>query len=147
MRALQSLLVLALVFLSGCTRSDDNKDSWKAPKLNEDSGKATEHIVGLWQAVKGFDVTPHMSFEFERAGTFKVMERTGPGLTKDNKKTEERTVTVAEGRYKVEGKQLTMTGKVDGDEVTSIRMIKTLTDRVLIVENDKGKTSEFEKRH
>src|SRR6516225_136067 len=75
--------------------------------------KASKQIVGEWQGVKGWETTPDMGLQFDRDGTFKVTERTGPGLTKDNKKIEAKTVTVAEGRYTIEGKQLTMVAQVD----------------------------------
>ena len=110
------------------------------------SPKASEQIVGEWQGVKGWDITSEMGLQFDKDGTFKVTRRQGPGLTRDNKKTEAKTVTVAEGRYTIEGGQLRMTAKVDGKEATQSREIKTLTDKVLILANDSGKTSEFKRK-
>lgn len=136
MHILRSALLLGFLLISG--------SAWSANE--NEPAKASEKIIGEWQGVKGWETTPNISMQFEKAGTFKTKERQGAGLTKDNKKIEAKTVTVAEGRYKIEGRQLKITFKVDGKEVSQTREIKMLTDKVLILANDAGKTSEYKKK-
>jgi uncharacterized protein (TIGR03066 family) len=136
MRPFGAALLVGVLLVSGPAWGGDDKP---APK-------AAEQIVGEWQGVKGWETTPDMGVQFDKDGTFKVTRRKGPGFTKDNKKIEATTETIAEGRYKIEGNQLKLTAKVDGKEATQSREIKTLTDKVLILANEAGKTSEYKKK-
>jgi uncharacterized protein (TIGR03066 family) len=129
----RSLAVLVLLFLPATIWcGDDQKPA-----------KASELIIGVWTGVKGWETSPDLSMQFEKSGTFKLLERKGESLTKGNKKIAAETVTVASGSYTIKGQRLTMSAKVDGKEVTDSRTIKTLTDKTLILVNDEGKTSEY----
>jgi uncharacterized protein (TIGR03066 family) len=119
-----------------------------APGWGRDDAKAptADKLVGEWQVVKSWDMNTDMGLQFAKDGTFKLTERKGPGLRRDGTKTEAKTVTVAEGRYTVEGKTLKMSAKVDGKETTQTRQIKTLTDTALVLADEAGKTSELKKK-
>jgi uncharacterized protein (TIGR03066 family) len=105
-----------------------------------------QQLIGEWQVVKGPDLTPSMSIEFAKDGRFKLMEQEGPGLTKGGKKLAAKTVTVAEGRYTIDRNKLVMTAKQNDKEVKETRSIKTLTEKSLILADEKGTTSEFKKK-
>ncbi len=126
--------------------AEEKASAKKVAQEKASAREAAEKIVGEWQGVKGWEAMPNISMQFEKDGTFKTKERRGPGLTKDNKQIEAKTVTLAEGCYQIEGRQLTITFKADGKEVTPTRAIKMLTDKVLIRANDSGKTSEYKKK-
>lgn len=131
------LLALVLTFLI-CLN-----DVWCVD--DKESTKDFAQIVGLWEVTAGRRVSPDTSLEFSKVGTFKVLRRQGPGITKDNKTIDAKTVTVAEGRYKIEASQLIMTAKVDGEEKTEKYVIKSLTDKLLITVRNDGDVTHYKK--
>jgi uncharacterized protein (TIGR03066 family) len=97
-------------------------------------GKNADKIVGTWEAVKG-EVPAGSTIEFTKDGKMKLNIKAGG-----------QTISV-EGTYKVDGDKLTTTGKgPDGKEKTETVKIKKLTDKELVIEDEKGKTEEFKKQ-
>jgi uncharacterized protein (TIGR03066 family) len=94
-----------------------------------------EKIIGTWKPTKGEgSAVPDATLEFTKDGKLKVTVKIG-----DN------TVTV-EGSYEIDGDQITLTMKEGDKEKKETATIKTLTDKVLVTVDKKGKTEEFKKK-
>jgi uncharacterized protein (TIGR03066 family) len=89
-------------------------------------------IVGVWELVKG-EGPPGSTAEFTKDGKVKVQ-----GKVKDKEFS-------FSGTYKIKDDKLTVTMKVEDKDITDTDTIKKLTDKELILEDDKGKVSEFKR--
>jgi uncharacterized protein (TIGR03066 family) len=103
----------------------------KAPEKDTNKDK----IVGTWELVKaGSDLPKGATVTFTKDGkmtiTFKV---------------ENETVTV-KGTYQIDGEKLTIMHKDEGKEIKETMTIKTLTDKALVVVDEKKNTDEFKKK-
>lgn len=113
---MRSLLLCALAALAlQLTLSADDK------KTNDAYAKK---IVGKWAMKKDAGKT--------------VVEFTKDGKMRVNTVINEKETSL-EGRYKVEGKKLTVTVAVGAKEVERVQTIFDLTDTELITSDDKGK--------
>jgi uncharacterized protein (TIGR03066 family) len=100
----------------------------------QDPTKTAGKIVGTWKPTKG-EIPASTTVEFTKNGKMKLNIKAGG-----------RTISL-EGTYKVDGDKLTTTGKgPDGKEKTVTVKIKKLTDKELVIEDEKGKTEEFKKQ-
>jgi uncharacterized protein (TIGR03066 family) len=113
--ALAGLLVLGLA-LVGMAGTDNAKK-----------------LVGLWEVTKGEDVPKGTTVEFTKDGKLKL-----------HAKVDDKDLN-ASGTYKVEGNKLTVTVEFGGKSDTHTDTISKLSDDQLILENDKGKTTEFKR--
>jgi uncharacterized protein (TIGR03066 family) len=93
-------------------------------------------ILGVWEITKSDDGTPTgTTIEFAKDGKVKVTTKAGD------------LVLNLEGTYKVEGDKLTVTIKPPNEkEQTDTVTITKLTDKVLIIKDEKGKIDEFKKK-
>ena len=130
MHALRFVLSMALVVtLVGAASAEEKKATNK------------EKIVGTWELVKAattdkMNVLPPVgaNFEFTKDGKVKVSAKVG-----------DKVVDGGEGKYEVDGDTLKLILAADKIETSKI---KTLTDKVLVVEDkngDKSTTMEFKK--
>jgi uncharacterized protein (TIGR03066 family) len=97
-------------------------------------------IVGKWELTKSEEIPPGVIAEFTKDGklsvTLTVKGPDGKGMS-----------FKLEGTYKVEGNTLTVAMKgPDGKEKTDKDTIKELTDKKLVLEDDKGKVTKFKKK-
>jgi uncharacterized protein (TIGR03066 family) len=114
---LAAFLIVGLTAAYGADKKDDNKTK----------------IVGVWEVVKG---------EAPKGAT---MEFTKDGKLKFTVEVEGKKVTV-EGTYEVDGESIKTVGKgPDGKEHKETAKIKKLTDKELVIEDEKGKTDEFKR--
>jgi uncharacterized protein (TIGR03066 family) len=118
-------LALAVVFVLGVTavRADEKKDAETKDKL-----------VGTWEVTKGDSLPPGSTAEFTKDGKLKLTI----------KADKDKSVTI-EGTFKVEGETFKTTLKAEGKEHTETLKIKSLTDKELVIEDEKGKKDTFKK--
>ncbi|HEY1861446.1 MAG TPA: TIGR03066 family protein, partial [Gemmataceae bacterium] len=102
--------------------ADDKKDDKK------------DKLVGVWEATKG-DAPKGATLEFSKDGKLKI------AFEADGKKI------AIEGTFKVDGDSLETNLKgPDGKEHKETMKIKTLTEKELVTEDEKGKIDEFKKQ-
>jgi uncharacterized protein (TIGR03066 family) len=117
-------LALTAVLVVGLTaiRADDKKDDKKA------------QIVGVWEPTKG-EAPKGTTLEFTKDGKLKIT------IDAEGKK-----VTI-EGTYELDGDSLKTNLKgPDGKERKETMKIKSLSDKELKTEDEKGKIDEFKKQ-
>jgi uncharacterized protein (TIGR03066 family) len=122
----KSLLALAacLVFCS-FVQADEKKDAEKATK---------DKLVGMWVATKG-DIPEGATLEFSKEGKLKLV------VTVDGK------ATANDATFEADGDTLTVAHKAsDGKDVKEKVKIKKLTDKELVMEDEKGKVMEFARK-
>jgi uncharacterized protein (TIGR03066 family) len=101
-----------------------------APKANR------QKILGVWEVTKSDDGTPAgTTIEFTKDGKMTVKAKVG-----------DETLTL-EGIYKLERDKVTLTYREPGgQEMTDTATITKLTDKELILKDDKGKIDEFKRK-
>jgi uncharacterized protein (TIGR03066 family) len=92
-----------------------------------------EKLLGKWEATKG-EIPPGSTFDFGKDGKLKITIKVEGKEISD------------ESAYKVEAQTIKTTHKEGPKDVTETLKIKTLTDKILITEDEKGKIDEFKKR-
>jgi uncharacterized protein (TIGR03066 family) len=92
-----------------------------------------EKIVGKWEPTEG-NIPKGATIEFTKDGKVKIM------VDKDGKPF------MVEGTYEVDGDKLKVVLKFDGQEMKQTMTIKTLTDKELATEDEKGKVDKFKKK-
>ena len=100
----------------------------KDAKTNKDK------LVGVWEVTKSEGAPAGSTVEFTKDGKMIV-------TVKADNKTEK-----VEGTYTVDGDSIKSNLKVGDKEVKETAKIKKLTDKVLVTEDEKGKTDEFKKK-
>jgi len=139
-------LIVGLAGNVGCSKKEKDSSSSESPR----ELTTQEKLVGVWEVVKSDDI-PHgelaeikdldvkMTVEFTKDGKF-IVKFTGS----DKKKI--RTMTAAEGTYKLDGEKFTTTQMDENDkERKDVETIKTLTETELVIVDEKGKTDVFRK--
>jgi uncharacterized protein (TIGR03066 family) len=90
-------------------------------------------IVGVWEVVKGEGAPPGSTVEFTKDGKLKVQAKVGDKEFK------------IDGTYKVEGEKLMVKLTFEGKTVEETNKIKKLTEKELLLEDEKGKVEEFKR--
>jgi len=123
---LLGLVVLALGFGAVSVRAEQNKDS------------NSTKILGKWLTAKGPE---KVTLEFMKDGKIRVtIEKE---VTKKGAAKSEIVKETIEGSYKLDGNKVTLTAKVEGEEVKRTMTIKTLTDKTLVTEDERGMKEEY----
>jgi uncharacterized protein (TIGR03066 family) len=91
-----------------------------------------DKLLGRWEATRG-EIPPGSILEFTRDGKLKITIKVDGKAMSD------------ESSYVVQGEAIKTTHKEGAKEVTETLKIKTLTEKVLVTEDDKAKTEEFKK--
>lgn len=106
-----------------------------------------DKLIGAWKLAKsgGKAATENVVIEYTKDGKLKIVMTAPPGLAKGGKKAAAQTFTV-EGTYKVEKDKITVALKQGGREQKGTATVKTLTDKKLVMVDEKGKEDEFEKQ-
>jgi uncharacterized protein (TIGR03066 family) len=99
--------------------------------LNARAEDKADKLLGKWEAVKG-QLPPGSTVEFSKGGKIKV-------VVKAEGKTE-----THDGTYTFEGGTIKVTRKHDGEVRTQSYKVKTLNEKELVVEGERG-TSEFKR--
>lgn len=122
MRAV-SLTLAACALLTLSARAEDRKPASKADKL-----------VGTWEVVKGH-LPAGATAAFTKDGKLTISgEREGKPFK-------------VVGTYKLDSDKIQTTAKgTDGKERTHTHTIKSLTDKELVVEDDKGESITFKRK-
>jgi uncharacterized protein (TIGR03066 family) len=114
----------ALLFLGvSAAGADDKKD------LDKDK------LVGTWELTQGETLPPGTTCEFTKDGKIKLVLPTPDG----------KKVTI-EGTYKIEGQAFRATLKDGNKENTETLKVPTLTDKELVMVDEKGKKDSFKKK-
>lgn len=125
------LLGLALGFgCSGVTTKTETSEE----KAKEKTASNQDKLVGSWELVKserGAVVAGNVTLTFARDGQF-TFEVKNKGTTQ-------------EGTYAVEGDKLKTTTPKDDVDDKKVKVIKKLTDTVLVLADEKGKKDEYKK--
>ena len=148
---LTACVVLALSACSGgSSGKNENKGSSSQNKDNKGTpaGEKTnaDKIIGKWELVKsGLEAAVGETVEFAKDGKMKMTTKPIVGKDKEIKYVgKEQTI---EGTYKVEGDKITVTMKgPDGKVGSDTAPIKTLTDTKLVIEVEKGKFDEYQRK-
>jgi uncharacterized protein (TIGR03066 family) len=111
----------------------DTKDGNKPPK-SDPAKESTiqEKLLGRWEATKG-EIPPGSVLELTRDGKLKMTIKVEGKAMSD------------ESTFVVQGEAIKTTHKEGPREVTETLKIKTLTDKMLVTEDERGKTEEFKK--
>jgi uncharacterized protein (TIGR03066 family) len=126
MKSLRSVVACCLVLsLAGLAFAEEKKDDTKSNK---------DKLVGVWEVTKSEGAPAGSTVEFTKDGKMIV-------TVKADNKTEK-----VEGTYTVDGDSIKSNLKVGDKEVKETAKIKKLTDKVLVTEDEKGKTDEFKKK-
>jgi uncharacterized protein (TIGR03066 family) len=124
MKLLRLALVGALVLGVTAVRAEDKKEG----------GVDKKKLMGTWVVTKGETLPVGATVEFTKDGKLKLVI-----------KEKDKALTV-EGAYEVKGDGFKLTMK-DGDkEHTETLKVKKLTDKELVVEDEKGKKDTFKKK-
>src|SRR5262249_34565000 len=91
-----------------------------------------EKLLGRWEATRG-EIPPGSILEFTRDGKLKITVKVEGKAMSD------------ESTYVVQGETIKTTHRQGTREVTATLKIKTLTEKVLVTEDEQGKTDEFKK--
>jgi uncharacterized protein (TIGR03066 family) len=115
---------LAAVLLLGVStaRADDKKD------LDKD------RLVGVWEVTKGESLPVGTTAEFTKDGKLKIVI-----------KDKGQTITI-EGTYKIDGQAFKSTLKFGDKENTELIKVPTLTDKELVLVDEKGQKDTFKKK-
>jgi uncharacterized protein (TIGR03066 family) len=107
------------------------------PSAAQEKEKNTrDKLVGVWELTRGETLPPGASLEFARDGKLKLTVK-GP---------DEKPITL-EGTFEANGNQLKVTTKgPDGKDQTEAMKIRTLTDKELVLLDDKGKADAFKRK-
>jgi uncharacterized protein (TIGR03066 family) len=97
---------------------------------DEKSDANKEKLIGKWETSKGGIKVRN---EFTKDGKVKVT------VTIDGKSD------TLDGTFQVDGDQVKITLKMDGAEKKSTATIKTLTDKKLVIVDDRKRTDEFKR--
>ena len=123
--ALSGCLILALVGCSGSSTGSSTKDK----------------LIGTWEVVKINDQAApagaSMTIEFTKDGKAKMSNKRGDKVMTD------------ENTYEVDGMKINTVEKKDGKEKKETMLIKTLTDKELVVEGEgdnKGMKMELKRK-
>ncbi len=141
MNLLRSTLALCLVFgligLVGCKKAASTTKA--APKAAPKALTNKEKIVGTWEAAKD-EKAPDVSgtAEFAADGKLKF-------TMKFKVKDKEESMSM-EGTYEVDGDNLKTVMKKGKKEEKETAKIKTLTDKELVIVDEKEKESKFTKK-
>jgi len=104
--------------------------------MGSDDAETTKKLIGVWEVTKSESLPPGVkaTTEFTKDGKIKLRAELG-----DKKLT-------ADGTYKVKGN--TIETKIDygGKTKAETSKIKKLTEKELIVEDDKGKIDEYKRK-
>jgi uncharacterized protein (TIGR03066 family) len=122
MNALRLAVAGALVLALACAARAEEKASTK------------DKLVGVWEVTKGDSLPVGAKLELTKDGKIMLVV-----------KVEEKTIKL-EGTYKVEGdKKFKATLKQGGKESTETLEITKLTDKELVIKDEKGKVDSFKK--
>jgi uncharacterized protein (TIGR03066 family) len=101
-----------------------------------DDKETTGKLVGTWEVIKADKgaLPVGSTVEFIKGGKLKVTHK------------EEGKTVVGEGTYKVESGALKVAVKVEDKEHNVTLQVKTLTDKELVLANDKDQTATFKKK-
>jgi uncharacterized protein (TIGR03066 family) len=120
-------LALAVCFVLGlaiAAHADEKKDATNKEK-----------ILGTWLGVEGPEHIKGATIKFAKDGKATVTH-----------KQDDKTVT-EDFKYEVDGETITVIIKdKDGNEQTMKHKIKSLTDKEMVAENDKGEVAKFKKK-
>jgi len=90
-------------------------------------------LVGVWEVTKSKDAPPGATVEFTKDGKMALKA-----------KVKDKTLSI-EGTYKVKADSLTSTLSFGGKEKTETHKIKKLTEKELILEDEKGQIEEYKR--
>jgi uncharacterized protein (TIGR03066 family) len=90
-------------------------------------------LVGVWEVTKSKDAPPGATVEFTKDGKMALKVKAG-----------DKTLSIT-GTYKVKGQSVITTLSVGGKEKTETNKIKKLTEKELIVEDEKGTVEEYKR--
>jgi uncharacterized protein (TIGR03066 family) len=90
-------------------------------------------LVGIWKVVKSEGAPPGATVEFTKDGKMKLRAEV------------KGEVFEAGGTYTLKGNSITTTVEFKGKKMTETSTIKKVTDKQLIIEDEKGKTDEFQR--
>jgi uncharacterized protein (TIGR03066 family) len=123
-------LVAAVLVIFGlvCVASAE-----KVKKEDKEPAIKKADLVGTWKAVKGVDEGEAVTVSMTSDGKANMTHK------KDGK---EQKVSAT---YKLTGKKIAVTRKVDGEDKTSTYTIVSLSATKLVTKDDKGKEMTFEK--
>jgi uncharacterized protein (TIGR03066 family) len=126
MKILATAIACSLMLtLAGLSFAADTKEDVKTNK---------DKLVGVWEVTKGETAPVGATVEFTKDGKMIV-------IIKDGDKT-----VKLDGTYTVEKDSITSVLKEEDKEHKETVKIKKLTDKELVVEEEKGKTIEFKKK-
>ncbi len=118
---------LACLLVLGVTvaRADEKKDK----DLDKDK------LVGTWEVTKGDSLPVGSTVEFTKDGKSKFVILNSDGKTQK-----------FEGTYKIEGQGFKSVVKIEDKEHTETIKVTTLTDKELVVVDEKGQKDTFKKK-
>jgi uncharacterized protein (TIGR03066 family) len=123
---MRSVVAFCLVLaLAGAAFAEEKKDDKKSNK---------DKLVGVWEVTKGEGAPAGATVEFTKDGKMLM-----------NFKVNDKEVKI-EGTYSVDGESIKTSFKVEDKEIKETSKIKKLTDKELVIEDEKGKTEEFKKK-
>ncbi len=118
-------LALATLFLACLSVHAEDK------KPDVDKAK----LLGTWEAVKGSETVPLGStLEFTKDGKLKLVIKDGDNTAK------------IDGTFEVKADSFKATLKIDGDDKSEVLKVDKLTDKDLVIIDEKGKKDVFSKK-
>jgi uncharacterized protein (TIGR03066 family) len=133
-RLLVGLAVLAIGLAPSTIQAEKDKDSIQAK------------LVGKW--ITADEKAPQkVTLEFSKDGKIRVtLEAEFFTKGKDKEKTTGTSKEVMEGTYMVDGNKLTVALKRNDEERKGTMTIKTITDKMLITEEEGGRKEEYRRK-
>jgi uncharacterized protein (TIGR03066 family) len=99
--------------------------------LGQAGEETARKLLGTWELTKAEKLIPGATVEFAKDGKMHLRFKAG-----------DKAVTI-DGTYKLEGKTLISTLTFGGKTKTEKNTINKLTDKELVIEDEKGKVEEY----
>jgi uncharacterized protein (TIGR03066 family) len=96
-------------------------------------GDNAKKLVGVWEVTKSEGAPPGATVEFTKDGKVKIKAKVGD------------KELALDGTYKVKGDKLEVTLEFMGKSKSDTSTIKKLTEKELVLQDDKGKLDEFKR--
>jgi uncharacterized protein (TIGR03066 family) len=101
--------------------------------LGQAGEETARKLLGVWELTKAEKLIPGATVEFAKDNKMHLRFKAG-----------DKAVTI-DGTYKLEGKTIVSTLSFGGKSKTETNTIKKLTDKELVIEDEKGKVEEYKR--